>query len=62
MYLAAGKYMSEAPTTTTTTPLTHCIRVFSILTHKERGGRGGGRGLLTRDKVRGTIVHKAGRK
>jgi hypothetical protein len=34
------------------TPLTHCIRVYSILIHTGKGGRGE-RGELTRDKVRG---------
>ena len=37
-------------------PLTHCIRVYSILDHTGKGEE------LTRDKFRGAIVHKAGRK
>jgi hypothetical protein len=40
-------------------PLTHCIRVYSILIHAEKGA---GEGKLTREKVRGALVHKAGRK
>jgi hypothetical protein len=42
-------------------PLTHCIGVYSysILIHTWK--RGGG-GELTREKVRGAMVHKAGRK
>jgi hypothetical protein len=38
----------------------YCIRVYSILiaySHRE-GGEGGGE--LTREKIRGAIVHKAG--
>ncbi len=41
-------------------PFTHFIRVYSTLIRTGKGGRGGGE--LTREKVRGTIVHKAGRK
>ncbi len=40
-------------------PLTHCIRVFSILIHT---GNGGGRERWTRERVRGATVHKAGSK
>jgi hypothetical protein len=39
-------------------PPTHCIRVHCIITHT--GKRGGGE--LTREKVRGATVHKAGSK
>jgi hypothetical protein len=39
-------------------PLTHCIRVYSVLIHTEKGWGA----ELTREKVRGAIVHKAGRK
>ncbi len=39
-------------------PVTHCILVFMYnYSHGERGG-----GELTREKVRGAIIHKAGRK
>ncbi len=53
-------YLSVAPSLPMTpySPLTHCIRVYSILV-PVRTGKGGG-GELTREKVRGTIVHKAG--
>jgi hypothetical protein len=40
-------------------PLTHCIRVYSIIIHTGKGGRGE---ELTREKVRGAIFYKAGRK
>jgi hypothetical protein len=51
-------YLSEAPSPPVTphTPLTHCIRVYRML------HTGMGRVELTREKVRGAIVHKAGRK
>jgi hypothetical protein len=39
-------------------PLIDCIRVYSILIHT---GKGGGE-ELTREKVRGAMVHKASRK
>ncbi len=54
-------YLSEAPPSYDPifpSPLTHCIRVYSILIHTGKGGRG----ELTREKVRGATVHKAGRK
>jgi hypothetical protein len=55
-------YPSEAPFPPKMTPyprpFTHCIRVYSILIHT---GKGGGE-ELTREKVRGAIVHKASRK
>ncbi len=59
-------YLSEASSASMTPyspPLTHCIRVYSILIHTGTG-KGGGVGELTRSrkKVRGAIVHKAGRK
>jgi hypothetical protein len=38
-------------------PLTHYIRVYSILIHTEKGD-----GELTREKVTGAIVPKAGSK
>jgi hypothetical protein len=41
-------------------PLTHCIRVNSILVHIENGG--GVRDTVTKEKVRGAIAHKAGSK
>ena len=55
-------YLSEAPPSydpILPSPLTHCIRVYSTLIHTRKGGGGG---ELTREKVRGAIVHKAGRK
>jgi hypothetical protein len=39
-------------------PLTHCKRVYSILTHTGLGGGGGSEP----EKVRGATVHKAGPK
>ncbi len=41
-------------------PLTHCISVYSIQIYTGKEGRGGE--TLTREKVRGAIVHKAGSK
>ncbi len=52
----AGVYLSVAQNPTIPI-LTHCIRVYSILIHKGKGG-----GELTREKVKGAIVHKAGSK
>jgi hypothetical protein len=52
-------YLSEAlslPRTPYSPPFTPCIRVYSILIHT-----GKGEGELTREKVRGVLVHKAGR-
>ncbi len=43
-----------------TPPLTHCIRVYKYTYSHREGGKG--EGGLTREKVRGAIVHKAGRK
>ncbi len=54
---AAGDYLSEAQNPIPP-PLTHGIRVYSILIHT---GKGGGR-VETREKVIGIIVHKAGSK
>jgi hypothetical protein len=55
-------YMSEAPfppmTPYSLPPLTHCIRKYSILSGIDREGGG----ELSREKVRGAVVHKAGRK
>ncbi len=57
-------YLSEAPSRPIMTPphppLTHCIRVQRIFIHTGKGERGGGE--LTREKVVGAKVHKAGRK
>jgi hypothetical protein len=56
-------YLSEAPSTPKAPYfplLTHCIlvyRIACIYSHR-KGGRAGGE--LTREKVRGAIVHKAG--
>ncbi len=53
-------YLSEVsspPLTPYSPPLTHCIRVYSILIHTTQEG-----GELTREKVRGVIAHKSGRK
>jgi hypothetical protein len=55
-------YLSEAPSppmTPYSIPLTHCIReiVYTVNIH---AGRGGGEGRkLTREMVRGAVVHKA---
>jgi hypothetical protein len=52
-------YLSEAPSSPMTLyshPYTLCIRVYSILIHTGRGW-----GELTREKVRGAMVHKAGK-
>ncbi len=53
-------YLSEGPSPSMTPysppPLTHCIRVKSILIHTGKGEEG-----LTREKVKGKL-HKAGRK
>jgi hypothetical protein len=49
-------YLYEAPSPPVTpysSPLTHCIRVYSILIPTGRGGE------LTREKVREALVHKA---
>ncbi len=52
-------YLSEAPSPSMTPyspPLTHCIRIYQYTyLHREGGGR-----AITREKVRGAIVHKAG--
>jgi hypothetical protein len=63
MDFEAGAYLSEAfspPMASYSSPpplraLTHCIRVYSILIHTGKGGE------LTREKVRGAIVHKTDR-
>ncbi len=55
-------YLSEAPFLPwphTPLPLTHCIRVYNVRVYLFTQGRGG---ELTRENVRGEIVHKAGRK
>jgi hypothetical protein len=54
-------YLSEVlrPALSYDPPPTHCIRVYTIqytYSHREGGEE------LTREKVRGAIVHKAGRK
>jgi hypothetical protein len=53
-------YLSEAPSPPTTPysspPLSHCIRVYSILIHTAKGGE------LTREKVTGAMLYNAGRK
>ncbi len=48
-------YLYEAPSL----PMTPYSGVYIILIHTWKGGGGG---ELTRDKVRGAIVHKAGQK
>jgi hypothetical protein len=45
-----------------TLPLIHCIHVYSILFHTEKGGGGGKGRELTSEKVRCAMLHKAGRK
>jgi hypothetical protein len=40
----------------------HTCILYSIHVLIHTGGGGGGGGKLTREKVRGAIVHKAGRK
>ncbi len=47
-------YLSKAPFPLP--PLTHCIRQYRILIHTGKGGE------LTREKVRGALLHKDGRK
>jgi hypothetical protein len=49
--------LTEAPYFPMNTYPIHCICVYSILIHTERGGGGG---ELTREKVRGAMLHKAG--
>jgi hypothetical protein len=57
---AAIVYLSEAQNVISPpSPLTHCIRVYSILFLRRREGGGGG---SPREKVRGATVHKAGSK
>jgi hypothetical protein len=56
-------YLSEAPFPPMTPyypPLTHCIRVYSILIHTERGGGGGIANQSEGSK--GATVYKAGQK
>jgi hypothetical protein len=52
---AASIYLSEAQNPIP--PLTHCIRLYSVLIHTGKGGGGS-----AREKVRGETVHKAGSK
>ncbi len=62
---AVGANLSEAPSPPRTPyppTLSHCIRVYRILIHTGKGGRGGGGGELTGEKVRGATVLKAGSK
>jgi hypothetical protein len=40
MYFAAGVYLSEAQNPIPP-PFTHCMRVYSILIHRGKGGGGG---------------------
>ena len=57
---AAGVYLSEVQNHIPY-PITHCIRVYTIqytYSHRERG-KGG---EITREKVRGATLHKAGLK
>ncbi len=58
-------YLSEAPSPPMTPypspPYTLYTCIQYTYSHKEKGGGVGG-GELTREKVRGAIVHKAGRK
>ncbi len=59
-------YLSEAPSPPMTSysppPLLHNVHVYtSILIHTVKAAGGGGGRELTREKVRGEIVHKAGR-
>ncbi len=62
-FLAAGVNLSEAPSPHLTPyppPPLHTVYVYTcILIHTGKGGRGG---ELTREKVRGATVHKAGSK
>ncbi len=51
MYLAAGAYLSETPP-----PLIRIKRVYGILIHTGKGRE------LTREKDRGAMLQKAGRK
>jgi hypothetical protein len=55
--LAAGVYLSEAPSPRYT--LYKYIPLSPVLTHTEKGGR---EGRSTSEKVRGALVHKRGRK
>jgi hypothetical protein len=50
--------LSPPPITTPYSPLTHCIVYKYTYSHRE----GGGGVELTRENVRGAIVHKAGQK
>ncbi len=50
----ADAYLSEAPSPPHTNPPTHCIRVYSILIHTGKGGRGGGE-MNQREGYRGNI-------
>jgi hypothetical protein len=55
-------YLSEAPFPSYDPilhPPLHTIRIYNILIHRGKEGEGE---ELTRDKVTGAIVHKAGRK
>jgi hypothetical protein len=57
-------YLSEAPSpplTLFSPPLTHCTYVYTVYTILLHTGKGGGRVEIIRE-VRGTMLHKAGRK
>jgi hypothetical protein len=56
---AAGVYLSEAPSPPMT-PYTPRYTLYACILHTYSHREGGGE--LTREKVRGAIVHKAGRK
>ncbi len=51
--------LRPSPEPHTFSPHKHCIRVYSILIHAGKRGRGES---LTREKVRGATIHKAGLK
>jgi hypothetical protein len=56
-------YLSEAlspPMTPNAPPPLHIVYVYYTLIHRREGREGGGE--LSREKVRGATVHKAGRK
>ncbi len=56
MYLAAGAYLSETPSPLYRYALYALLRVYGILIHTGKGRE------LTREKDRGAMLQKAGRR